>query len=105
MGCQSTSAIGFVLNIWLRFAKNGERLESPHLDRQFPTLRIELFGCFETPPLAEAHTWATAIFVDEFDATQDQCALESGACFFRHSWTPLSFNPFHRGQRHSSLFR
>jgi hypothetical protein len=23
-------AIGFVLNIWLRFAKNGERLESPH---------------------------------------------------------------------------
>jgi hypothetical protein len=37
-------AIGFVLNIWLRFAKNGERLESPHLDRQFPILCIELFG-------------------------------------------------------------
>jgi hypothetical protein len=68
-------AIGFVLKIWLRFAKNGERLESPHLDRQFPTLRIELFGCFEASALAEAHARATAIFVDEFDATQSQRAL------------------------------
>jgi hypothetical protein len=25
-------AIGFVLNIWLRFAENGERLESPQLN-------------------------------------------------------------------------
>jgi hypothetical protein len=36
---------------------------------------FELFRCFETPALAEAHTWAAAIFVDEFDATQGQRAL------------------------------
>jgi hypothetical protein len=44
MGCQSTSAIGFVLNIWLRFAKNGERLESPHLDRNFRPYALNYFG-------------------------------------------------------------
>jgi hypothetical protein len=48
---------------WLRFTKNG--LESPHLDQQFPTLRIELFGCFETSALAEAHTWAAPIYFTE----------------------------------------
>jgi hypothetical protein len=65
---------------WLRFEylasfrQKRREVGKPAFRSQFPTLRIELFGCFETSALAEAHARATAIFVDEFDATQGQGA-------------------------------
>jgi hypothetical protein len=78
-------------------------LEGPHLDRQFPTLCTELFGCFETPALAEAHARAPAIFVDEFDAGGFKCTpynFEGGSARLANA----SFKLVHCYNAHARLF-